>query len=73
MSTFCAKVGPEERAAVEVAIMDAFVHDSDEAWGALLEATGAADFGDGRAEAPAIDVQHAETGRKSEKQSESEW
>ncbi len=47
---------------MEAAIMGAFVDDSDDAWGALLEATGAAHFGDGRADAPAIDVQHSETG-----------
>ena len=47
---------------MEAAIMGAFVDDSDEAWGALLEATGAAHYDDGRADAPAIDVQHSETG-----------
>lgn len=47
---------------MEAAIMAAFVDDSDEAWGDLLEATGAAHYDDARSEAPAINVQHAETG-----------
>ena len=55
-------VDPQERAAVEEAIMAAFVDNSEEAWDALLEATGAARYDDVRANAPAINVQHTQTG-----------
>lgn len=50
---------------MEDAIMAAFVDNSEEAWDALLETTGAARYDDVRANAPAINVQHAETGRRS--------
>ena len=56
------QVGPSEQAAVDAAITSAFMDDSEDAWEALLEATGAADYDDNRAEAPAIDVQHSSTG-----------
>lgn len=56
------QVGPGEQAAVDAAITSAFMDDSEEAWEALLEATGAAHHDDSRAEAPAIDVQHSSTG-----------
>jgi hypothetical protein len=58
-------VEPQERAAVEEAIMAAFVDNSEDAWDALLETTGAARYDDIRANAPAINVQHAQTGRRS--------
>ncbi len=47
---------------MDAAITSAFMDDSEEAWEALLEATGAAHHDDSRAEAPAIDVQHSSTG-----------
>ena len=42
------QVGGRERAAVEATVMAAFVENSDQAWEALLEATGAAHFDDAR-------------------------
>ena len=49
--------------------MSAFVNNSEEAWDVLLEATGAASYDDARANAPAINVQHSQTGRGSQKRS----
>lgn len=61
------RVRPQERAAVEAAMQDAFIAGTEEAWEQLLELTGAADQADGREGAPCINVQHRATGAEQER------